>query len=280
VNVLITGAAGQLGVDLTRTFADHDVTGFDHRALDVSDRDQVHQTIASVQPDVVVHAAAWTAVDACESDPDRAMAVNALGTRYVQSACRVVGARLAYVSTDYVFDGTLDRPYHEWDETNPQSVYGRSKLGGEREVDPGGLIIRTSWVCSSHGSNMVRTVLSLAGEHPTLRFVDDQHGNPTFTPDLAEGIRRLVVGRHSGTFHVTNQGATTWFGLARDVLAAAGLDPQRVEPISTTQLDPPRPAPRPPNSVLDNAALHLGGLPMLPDHHESLDRCVKEVLAS
>ena len=139
-------------------------------------------------PDAVVHAGAWTAVDACEGDPDRAFGSTPSGTRHVAEGARLVGARVCYVSTDYVFDGTGDRPYREWDDPNPLSVYGRSKLGGERELDPGATVVRTSWVCGRHGANMVKTVLRLAGEHDQLSFVDDQHGCPTFTADLAAGM--------------------------------------------------------------------------------------------
>ncbi|MDQ1374541.1 MAG: dTDP-4-dehydrorhamnose reductase [Actinomycetota bacterium] len=279
MRVVITGAGGQLGHDLIDAFEGHEVVACDHARLDVADRDAVLQLITSVQPDVVVHAGAWTAVDACESDPDRALQVNALGTRHVAEAARITGARVLYVSTDYVFDGKATRPYTEWDTPNPLSVYGRSKLGGERELDPGSTVVRTSWVCGRHGGNMVKTVLRLDQERDELAFVDDQFGYPTFTADLAAMIRHLVVARLPGLFHVTNQGQTTWFQFARDVLSAAGRDPEKVRPIATVDLDPPRPAPRPANSVLDNAALRLQGVPLLPDHHDPLERLVKELLA-
>jgi dTDP-4-dehydrorhamnose reductase len=279
MRVIITGAGGQLGRELVEVLADHDVIAADHARLDVTDRDAVLQLIGSVGPDAIVHAGAWTAVDACESDPDRAFQVNALGTRHVAEGARAARARVLYVSTDYVFDGTAPVPYTEWDRTNPLSVYGRSKLGGELELDPGSTIVRTSWVCGRHGANMVKTILRLDREKDELAFVDDQHGHPTFTADLAGMIRQLVVARLPGVFHVTNQGQTTWFQFARDVLAAAGRDPEKVRPIATADLDPPRPAPRPANSVLDNAALRLQGVPLLPDHHDPLERLVKELLA-
>lgn len=278
MRVVITGAGGQLGHDLVAAFDGHEVVAADHGRLDVADRDAVLQLLGAVQPDAVVHAGAWTAVDACEADPDRAFQVNALGTRHIAEGARLVGARVLYVSTDYVFDGTADRPYVEWDTPNPLSVYGRSKLGGERELDPGSTIVRTSWVCGRHGGNMVKTVLRLDQEHDELAFVADQHGYPTFTADLASMIRHLVVARLPGLFHVTNQGQTTWYQFARDVLAAAGRDAEKVRPISTAELQPPRPAPRPANSVLDNAALRLQGVPLLPDHHDPLERLVKELL--
>ena len=164
MRVLLTGAGGQLGRELLDAFEPHTVLGATHKELDVADRDAVMQACATFRPDAVVHAGAWTDVDGCQTDPDRAWAVNALGTRHVAEAARLVGARVCYVSTDYVFDGTSDRPYTEWDEPNPVSVYGRSKLGGERELGPDATIVRTSWLCGRHGRNMVKTVLRLAGE--------------------------------------------------------------------------------------------------------------------
>jgi dTDP-4-dehydrorhamnose reductase len=300
LRVLVTGGNGQLGRDVRDVLAGRvpdggqpagtpgilgevaagtfDVLSTDIDTLDLVDRDAVRSAAVSFRPDIVLHGGAYTAVDACESDPDTAFAVNALGTRYVAEAATDVGAHLVYVSTDYVFDGSLDRPYVEWDAPSPRSVYGRSKLGGEMEVHQiaGGsaTVVRTAWVSGAHGSNMVKTVLRLAGasEDGRLRFVDDQRGCPTFTADLARGLVRLALDRRPGTFHLTNQGETTWFGFARATLEAAGLDPDRVEPIATADLDPPRPAPRPANSRLDNAALRLSGLPVLPPWQDALGR--------
>jgi len=277
VRILITGAGGQVGHELVDAFADHDVTALDHAMLDVADRESVLAAVTTLRPDTIVHSAAWTAVDACEADPDRAFAVNALGTRNVAEAARRVGARVCTFSTDYVFDGTKPEPYREWDEPNPQSVYGRSKYGAELELaaDPDATILRISWVCGVHGNNMVKTILRLAAEHETLRFVDDQRGHPTFADDLASMVRRLVVEQRTGLFHVTNRGAVSWYEFAGAVLESAGHDPNRVLPIATADLDPPRPAPRPMNSVLDNTALRLSGLPLLPHYRESLDRVVR-----
>ncbi|HUE59013.1 MAG TPA: dTDP-4-dehydrorhamnose reductase [Acidimicrobiales bacterium] len=287
MKVLVTGAGGQLGTDLTRLLEGqphHQVVGATRAMLDVEDRDQVMSAVTSLSPQLIIHAAAWTAVDACESDPDHAWRANALACRYVAEGAAATGAHLVVVSTDYVFDGTAAHPYTEWDQTNPLSIYGRSKLGGENEIRallPGATIARTSWVCGANGSNMVKTLLRLAasGTSP-LRFVDDQRGCPTFTEDLASMLARLGIARLPGTFHVTNQGSTSWFGFAQEVLRAAGLDPSRVEPITTDQLDPPRPARRPANAVLDNTALRLSGIPLLPDYREPLERTVKTLLAS
>jgi dTDP-4-dehydrorhamnose reductase len=279
MKVLITGADGQLGRDLIPAFDGWDVIGTDQADLDVAHRDSVLSAAVGVQPDAIVHCAAWTAVDACESEPDRAFLVNAIGTRHVAEAARLVGAHLCYLSTDYVFDGQATSPYTEWDTTNPQSVYGRSKLGGEAELGASDTIVRTSWLCGREGPNFVKTMLGLAAADGEITVVDDQHGCPTFTPDLARMIRRLVAGRLPGTFHVTNQGATTWFELARRIFALAGKDPTRVRPVATTDLVPRRPAPRPAYSVLDNAALRLSDIPLLPDHAEPLERLVKELIS-
>lgn len=283
MRVLVTGAGGQLGRDVVAVCeaAGDEVIAAGHAEVDLADRDLVLGVICTALPDAVVNAGAWTAVDACESDPDRAWQVNALGVRHVMEAARRVGAYVCHVSTDYVFDGTKPEPYVEWDTPNPASMYGRSKWGGEQEIDPGMGIVRTSWVCGEHGHNMVKTVLGLVNRPDppeTLAFVDDQRGCPTFTADLAVALRRFVVDRRPGLFHVTNQGAVSWYELVQAILECAGHDPGRVRPIATAELDPPRPAPRPANSVLDNAALRLSGLPLLPPYRDSLERLVKRLL--
>jgi dTDP-4-dehydrorhamnose reductase len=283
MRLLVTGAGGQLGHDVC-SFAGargDEVLAAAHGDLDVTDRDGVLGAITSWQPDAVIHCAAWTAVDACESDPERAFNANGLAVRWVAEGCARTGAHLVHVSTDYVFDGTLDRPYHEWDPPNPQSVYGASKLAGEREalaLGPSATIVRTSWVCGEHGSNMVRTILRLAGDGDDtpgrLAFVDDQHGCPSFTADLAPMLHRVALDRRSGIHHVTNQGVASWFELAQTVVAATGRSPEIVRPILTAELDPPRPAPRPANSVLDNTVLRAAGIPLLRDFHEPLHELV------
>jgi len=255
----------------------HEVVGLDHAALDVGDRDAVLGAIGSVHPDAIVHCAAMTAVDACESEPDRAFLVNALGSRFVMEGARRAGAYVVALSTDYVFDGTQPEPYHEWDTPNPESVYGQSKLAGEFELDLDCAVVRTSWVIGRYGANMAKTILRLAGGDAPLRFVDDQRGCPTVAADLATMLRTFVVERLPGTWHVTNQGPVSWFEFAGAVLRAAGDDPARVAPITTADLQPPRPAPRPANSVLDNRALRLSGRPLLPDFRESLPALVQAI---
>ncbi len=279
MRLLITGAGGQLGTDvrLAAEAAGDDVLAVARGDLDVTDRGAVLGTITSWRPDAVVNAAAWTAVDACETDPDRAFAANALAVRWVAEACDRVGAHLVHVSTDYVFDGSLDRPYHEWDAPAPASVYGASKRAGELEalaLGTGAAVVRTSWVCGEHGSNMVRTIIRVAdGGDDTpgrMAFVDDQRGHPTFTADLAPLLRRLAVDRRSGVVHATNQGAVSWFEFAQAVVAGIGRPPEIVRPITTAELDPPRPAPRPANSVLDNRVLRSAGIPLLRDFRQPL----------
>jgi len=285
MRALLTGAGGQVGHEVEAALAaspHHSVLALTRADLDVSDRERTLQVIGEWAPEVVINAAAFTAVDACEQEVDKAFAVNALGPRNLAEGARAVDAHLVHISTDYVFDGEAAGPYREWDEPRPLCVYGRSKLAGEREVAallPGATIVRSSWVCGRYGANMVKTVLRLAASPGPLRFVDDQKGCPTFADDLASTLVRLAIARLPGTFHVTNQGATTWAGFARDVLEVAGEDPRRVEAITTEQLSPPRPARRPANSVLDNCALRLLGWPMLDDYHLPLERVVKFLLS-
>ncbi len=281
MRVLITGASGQVGHELQRVFAAHDVIAADRASLDVADRSAVLAAVTTLAPDAIVHSAAFTAVDACETEVDRAYAVNALGVRHVGEAARRVGAHVVHLSTDYVFDGTKQGPYDEWDTPNPQSVYGRSKWAGEQELlhDPDATVLRVAWVFGVHGSNIVKTILRVAADQPTLRFVDDQVGRPTAAADVADLIGRIVAERRPGLFHATNQGAVSWYEFARAVMESAGHDPARVEPCATADLQPPRPAPRPANSVLDDVALRLSGAPRLPHFRESLDRVVAALTA-
>jgi dTDP-4-dehydrorhamnose reductase len=286
VRILVTGARGQLGTELMARLesSHHEVVGVDldhgEATLDITRRDLTLAAITQLEPDAIIHGAAFTAVDACESRPETAFLVNSLATRFIAEGARRVGAHVVYVSTDYVFDGTKDGPYVEWDAPSPQSVYGLSKLGGERELDPGWTVARTSWVCSAHGSNMVKTVLRVAAERDELSFVDDQIGHPTFASDLAEMLIRLAVERASGVHHVTNQGAVSWFEFVQAIMVAAGHDPARVKPITTEEFAAARPAdappmaPRPANSVLDNFALRSSGFGELRDFREPLAEVV------
>ena len=277
MRILVTGCRGQLGTELMKLLGDayrHDVLGVDLPEVDLTDRDQALGLLTSSSPEAVIHAAAFTAVDACEDQVELAYAANCAATRFVADGARRVGAHVVYVSTDYVFDGTKDSPYVEWDRPNPQSVYGRTKLGGEMEIDPEWTIARTSWVCGEHGNNMVKTLLRLAAGDGEVRFVDDQVGHPTFAADLAQMVAKLAVERVPGVFHTTNQGAVSWYEFAREVFSAAGHDPDRVSPISTGELQPPRPAKRPANSVLDDMAWRMHGFERSRDFREPLSEVV------
>ena len=278
MKLLITGANGQLGHELVRATvaAGHEVVATSHETLDITDKSAVDTAITAARPDVVIHAAAWTAVDACESDPDKAMLVNGTATKYIAAAAHAVGAHVVYISTDYVFDGSKTSAYNEEDAPNPQSVYGASKLEGERALGANDAIVRIAWVCGFYGSNMVKTILRLA-EQPQLKFVDDQIGNPTFADDAAEMIVRIATEKRSGTWHVTNQGDVSWYEFARQVLMAAGFDANKVAPIKTHELQPPRPAKRPFNSVLNNTSLKRAGIELLPDFRMPLARLVSQI---
>jgi dTDP-4-dehydrorhamnose reductase len=273
VRFLVTGAGGQLGRDLVEVLTGDpsvEVDAADHAALAVEDRGAVMALVASVRPEVVIHCAALTDLDRCELEPALATAVNAQGTANLAEAASAVGAHLVYVSTDYVFDGEKRRPYTEADPTNPLSVYGATKLAGERACPDGATVVRTSWLAGAHGSNFVTTVLRLAEEDGELRFVDDQRGSPTHTADLASALAALAIDRRPGCFHVVNGGGASRFELARQVLAYSGGDPDRVVPIATKELNPPRLAVRPAYSVLDTSAFERAGYRALPSWQEGL----------
>ena len=262
MRILITGAKGQLGRELVRALDGHELRAFGRPELDIEDPAAV-QTILDTRCEVVIHAAALTDVDACELDPERAARVNVTGTRHVAEAARRLGARLVYVSTDYVFDGSRSAPYTEEDQPNPINVYGRTKLEGERIAQrsvPAALIVRTAWVYGLGTRNFVTEILRLARANRTLRVVEDQVGSPTWARDLADVIRDLVRLGASGIVHAAGKGACSRFDLARAIVALAGLD---TEVLPTTTASFPRPARRPVSSPSPSNGWPSSGSPRL-----------------
>jgi dTDP-4-dehydrorhamnose reductase len=285
--LLITGSTGQLGSELTRrAHRERDVVfarGLTRQEVDLTDpfsvRDTVQEWARVVRSDspahrmVVLNCAAYAAVDAAEEDEETAYAVNAAGPALLATVCGQVGARLAQVSTDYVFAGDAQIPYDTSDPTEPCTTYGRTKLAGEqavRELLPdASWVVRTAWLYGGGGTNFVRTMASLEATRETVSVVDDQVGSPTWTGDLASGLLALARSRApSGTYHATNLGAVSWFGLAQAVFEELGADPERVLPTDSSAYR--RPAPRPAYSVLSPAAWNAAGLPAFRGWREAL----------
>ncbi|HTZ42335.1 MAG TPA: dTDP-4-dehydrorhamnose reductase [Jatrophihabitans sp.] len=273
---LITGAKGQVGTDLQRVLRaldDAEVLACASADLDITDRAAIAATVAGFEPDVIVNAAAYTAVDAAETDEDRAYAVNATGPALLAAEVARTGARLVHVSTDYVFDGTGSEPYPVDAPTCPKSAYGRTKLAGEqavRELAPEhGYVVRTSWVYGAAGANFVKTMCRLEAGHDTVSVVADQTGSPTWSADLAG--RLVDLGRAdlpAGIYHCRGGGSTTWHGFTQAIFAELGADPARVLPTTTDAF--PRPAPRPAYSVLSDAEWIAAGLPAMLDWRAAL----------
>src|SRR5579883_1235542 len=275
MQIFVTGATGQLGGEISRAFADHTIIPGTRPDFDLADPSSIRRAIYRAQPDLVIHAGAYTDVDGCERDPDRAYRVNALGTRHVALASREVGATLVAVSTDYVFDGTKGEPYLEWDEPHPLNVYGRSKLAGEHDaltIADRCFVVRTAWVYSPRGRNFVKTMLRLAGERPELSVVDDERGSPTLAGDLADALSRLIETRAYGIYHLTNAGSCSRYELASRTIALAGL-PARITPVSSAEhlSRSPLSARRPTNSTLRNLAGAALGVE-LPPWEDALER--------
>lgn len=272
MKVLVTGAKGQLGTDLVLLLSDrgYEVYGYGREELDITNFDQVKRVIREIHPDVVIHTAAYTKVDLAESEPDQAFLINSYGTRNVAVVSEAVGAKLVYISTDYVFDGTATTPYNEFASTTPQSVYGKSKLAGEqfvRDLHSKFFIVRTSWVFGKHGNNFVKTMLKLAQERDELMVVHDQVGCPTYTIDLANCVLELIQTEKYGVYHVSNSGHCSWYEFAKAIFEEAGIE-VKVNPCTTK--DFPRPAPRPTYSVFEHMALKLNGFSEMRYWREAL----------
>ena len=274
MKVLLTGGKGMLGRTLVRELGgDFEVVPTDLPEADITDEDAIDAVIAQASPDAVIHCAAMTAVDKCETERDLAFRLNARGTANVASACRRHGVRLVAISTDYVFEGDADRPYTEFDRpTGGRTVYGQSKFAGEeavRSLCPNHVIARISWLYGAGGPSFVHAMMNLAdGTRPVLKVVADQHGNPTSTVAVAQALGNILKRPNlCGTFHLTCEGEATWAEFAEEIFRLAGRE-QKVQPCTT--VESPRPAPRPKNSRLEKMALRIVGLPPMPHWKDAL----------
>jgi dTDP-4-dehydrorhamnose reductase len=277
MRVTIFGASGLLGQDLMREWRGDVVTGLSSRDADIRDGKRVEMLVQEQRPDWIVLAAAYADVDGCERDPELAFAVNRDGALNVARAAKMAGARLLFLSSDYVFDGRKTAPYESNDARNPQSVYGRSKAEAESrllELLPSGCIVRTSWLFGLGGKCFPDTILKLAASRPALDVVNDQRGCPSYTVDLARAVIELCRKNAEGIVHVTNTGDCTWFEFAEEIVRSAGLS-TAVRPVSSVVMA--RPAPRPAYSVLSPASLQAFGHSM-PSWGDALRRYLEDRL--
>jgi dTDP-4-dehydrorhamnose reductase len=269
--VLVTGHKGQLGHALMELLQpDYRVAGVDLDEMDITRVEEVASTFYLHHPDIVIHTAAWTDVDGCELEPEKAIRVNSLGTQNLVIAAEEFNSVFVYLSTDYVFPGDSTKPYLECDNIGPLSWYGKSKLLGERYVQDmlfRYFIVRTSWLIGEKGRNFVKIILKMAKEKEELTVVHDQTGCPTFANDLARAIRQLIETPYYGTYHVTNSGETTWYDFAVRILKEAGIATP-VRAITSKELG--RPAPRPGYSVLSGMLFRERGFAPLRSWEDAL----------
>jgi len=259
LKIALTGSDGMLGSDICRVFSDVELTAFTLKDFDISNLDASVEAVRKIKPDYVIHAAAYTNVDGSEQEPDKAYLVNGIGTRNITMACEEAGCPIIYISSDYVFDGTKNEPYNEWDMPNPINQYGLSKLLGERYVASltnRCYIVRTSWLYGSKGKNFVGTISRLLMERNEIDVVADQVGSPTYTLDLAKKLKELIS-RGYGTYHITNSSYCSWYEFAVEI---ARLRSSNTEIKQTTSDIFKLPARRPSFSVLNNTMLRLEGI--------------------
>ncbi len=277
MRVIVTGAAGMLGRQVVEEFNRRSakVYALSRQELDIIDRAAVFALLEKIKPDLLVNCAAYTDVDRAEEEREKAFAVNGLGVRYLALACRQNNAAILHISTDYIFDGRAGRPCNICDLPGPVNTYGTGKYFGEaavREIGGRFYIIRASWLFGPGGRNFVDTILRLAREKDELRVVDDQYGSPTYTADLARVLADLAATGVYGTYHVTNSGITTWYGLAKKVVQAAGLTAE-IFPCRTEEF--PRPAARPCYSALDPFPLKQVVGYLLPPWEDAVERYIR-----
>jgi len=277
MRVLVTGAKGMLGRTVTARLTGHECVGVDLDDFNIADAAAADRAIGQFRPNAIIHCAAMTAVDACESQVDEAFTANAIGSANVAVAAHRYSARLIAISTDYVFAGDLDRPYDEFDVTGPRTVYGQSKLAGENAVRthcPDHLIARIAWLYGAGGPSFLHTMLKLGAQNDEpLKVVDDQIGNPTSTNAVADRLAMLLDYPLAGTVHLTCEGQASWYEFTREIFLLAGLT-RDVQPCGSDQY--PRPAPRPANSRLEKRVLRLHGLPAMPQWRDALTSFLKD----
>lgn len=279
MRILVTGASGQLGYDVERELERRGIEhlGTSSRELDITDREAVERLMAAYRPDAAIHCAAYTKVDLAEDEPERCWAVNVDGTRNLAAACREIGAKMLYISTDYVFPGTGEQFRRTDDPVSPVNTYGRSKLAGELAVQSlleTYFIVRISWVFGKNGNNFVKTMLRLAETKAELSVVCDQIGSPTYTADLAPLLCDMVQTERYGVYHATNEGTCAWSEFAEAIFELAGRQVV-VHPIPTSAY--PTRAARPLNSRMSKECLHSNGFQELPEWKNALARYLKEI---
>ncbi|AMC01352.1 dTDP-4-dehydrorhamnose reductase [Aerococcus viridans] len=279
MKVLVTGANGQLGYDVIKRLEEKKIEylGTDRDTLDITNEDDVKRVIKDYSPDVIVHCAAYTAVDKAEDERELCHAVNVLGTRYIVEACKEIDAKMIYISTDYVFDGEGDKPFEVTDTPNPINYYGQTKYEGELEVQKlvdKYFIVRISWVFGSNGNNFVKTMLRLGKEIDEISVVADQVGSPTYTYDLAGLLLEMIETDKYGIYHATNEGYCSWYEFACEIFNQAGMD-VKVNPIKTE--DYPTRAKRPKNSRLAKEDLVRNNLKARNEWYEALRRYIDEL---
>lgn len=283
MKVLVTGVKGQLGYDVVKelTKRNHEAVGVDIEEMDITDFSAVEKVLTAVKPDAVIHCAAWTAVDAAEDNADKVMKINVDGTANIAKVCKAIDAKMVYISTDYVFDGTGEAP---WDpdckDYAPQNVYGMSKLGGEKavaEILSKYFIVRIAWVFGKNGNNFIKTMLRLSETHDTLRVVDDQIGTPTYTYDLSRLLVDMIETEKYGYYHATNEGGyISWAEFASEIFKQAKKS-TKVIPVTTAEYGLSK-AKRPFNSRLDKSKLTLNGFERLPLWQDALKRYLEELV--
>ena len=276
MKILITGSNGMVGHDLENVLKDkHELILTTSKTLDITDKDKTMEIIKENNPDIVINSAAYTDVDGCETNQDLAYAVNGQGVKNLALACRQIDCPLVHVSTDYVFDGTARDPIPEDGEIGPISVYGKSKLMGEQAIEEildKYFIVRTAWLYGINGKNFPKTMLELAENHPEITVVYDEVGTPTYTPDLAYGISKLIETDFYGIYHLTNSGSCSWCEFARYIFEIAGRD-VNVVPVTASEFS--RPAPRPSYSVLMNKKWIENGFEPLRDYKEAISEYIE-----